>query len=1001
MIITRQPRIPFSWLIMTMVPWVFFYFLITVNGVNFFVLNRLIDNPVALTFALSLPGLLFVFLPIGPYISYQSDRIWTRFGRRKPFLIVGFTGMAFVLFTYPLAPNIWIFLGLMFLAGLFGSFNMPFESLKLEIIPPAMRGRSAAMGTWIVTVVNILFWMMIIGRFDEVIPFMNIPMSGDKIIFWSAAIGLLIALFIYTFGIKEMPPHSAITGEKFNFKQMWDSLTAPQLRYLYVFGVATILLGANLGALGQLLYINQWGYSLQEMGFNVAVGGVINLFLIPTVGLLADKGKGHNRMKIWITCLITVLLLNIAYFSYVTWYLPDQRPSLVEIIFFGELTCVVGIVAGVVYYPLVYDYVPRNLMGTYFAGTSILGGIFGFLSVNGLGLFMLGWATLFQPPAGQMARVCLARETSAQEIAGVLSSAGLAQPEGGRAASDDIIVHPWFANGIVQETGICHEIRLRDALGETKRSRQEALKKEMDAEDAKGTKADQSKLAALRTENETLAAELATRAELWSTEVLRALDDRIAKPGSETLASAQGQAATALLPTLRKANEREVDKLNRALRAENPDFIGLRIVNRGHEFFLLVSSLLPSGAHPEAVTEAACQRLISLAGGRALGLVSPDTRPIELATKQAVTADIALVENPVPTFVSPISRVVDRVLSFFTEVPPPDQKIVTLARNLTAGEKGASARVDALPARNGVRVTRVAGAESADDFPARLALLVEQVRTDGASLKLTVPAPLVDKGAVPIHYNYLAGYLYVFLLVLVGFVLVAFFLIKEKAGLVRRLGAQEVEAEQALAEENKRKSEAEAAETGVVAPAKVLHTYMPGYLIPKLLFAAAGLITVLLAFQQAWPHLRLLAMGESVEAVAISVRVVKPGQPGLVIHSQAELDAKMKEVRNAKDYHWTFYNDYLFETKDGRELTFSREVGCKLKPSMPLIDASGLPATAKLLYDPADPSIAVLPKEFSSWFVPGLIGLFGLIAFWVGATLAWFARKPIGVTDSP
>lgn len=53
MIVTRQPHIPFSWLLMTMVPWVFFYFLISVGGINLFVLNRLIDNPAALTFAIA------------------------------------------------------------------------------------------------------------------------------------------------------------------------------------------------------------------------------------------------------------------------------------------------------------------------------------------------------------------------------------------------------------------------------------------------------------------------------------------------------------------------------------------------------------------------------------------------------------------------------------------------------------------------------------------------------------------------------------------------------------------------------------------------------------------------------------------------------------------------------------------------------------------------------------------------------------------------------------
>ena len=105
----------------------------------------------------------------------------------------------------------------------------------------------------------------------------------------------------------------------------------------------------------------------------------------------------------------------------------------------------------------------------------------------------------------------------------------------------------------------------------------------------------------------------------------------------------------------------------------------------------------------------------------------------------------------------------------------------------------------------------------------------------------------------------------------------------------------------------------------------------------------------------------------------------------------------MTAARNAKDYHWTFYNDFRFETKDGQEVILRREIGCKLNPSMPLIDESGLPATAKLLYDPADSSISVLPKDFSSWFVPGLVGLFGLIAFLVGATLACFARKPIPI----
>ena len=993
MIITRQPRIPVSWLLMAMVPWLFFYLLITVNGVNFFVLNRLIDNPAALTFALSLPALIFMFLPLGPYISYKSDRIWTRWGRRKPFLLIGFSGTALVLFCYPLAPSIWVFLGLMFLGAFFGCFNGPFEALKLEIVPPAMRGRAAAIGTWIITAVNILFWMLVIGRFDEVILFLKMPLSGDKLIFWSAATGLLIAIFVYLFGIHEMPPHSGMTGEKFSFRTMWNSLTMPQLRYLYVFGIAAGLLASNLGALGQLLYINQWGYSLQEMGFNIAVGGVINLFLIPVVGFLADKGKGHNRMKIWLTCLVLILLLNITYFGYVTWYLPDQRPSLVEIIFFGEITAVAGIVGGVVYYPLVYDYIPRNLMGTYFAGISILGGITGFLSVNGLGVFLLGWAHLFQPPAGEMARICLKKDTNGTEVARIVSTAGLFTPDGVPANAKDIVASPWFANGIVQDSGICHEIRLRDAVGETKRVRLESLRKECEVLEAKTPLADPQKLAALRAEIDFLTTEINRRTEFWGGEVRRALRDRLIEAGGETLAAASGQAGVALLPTLRKAREREVDKLNRALRAEDPGFVALRIINRGHSFYLLVSTMLPAGADNDALLRSASALVVRFARTLAPGLVAPDAVHTEGQVRPAVTAEIVLVENPLPAFLSPISRVVNSVLSAFTTLPAPDQKLITLARNLGEGEAMGAARVEVLPSGKGLRVTRILSEDTGESPEALASGLVRKVRTEGASLKLTVPVPLVEQSVVPVRYNYMVGYLYMFLMVLIGFALVAVFLIKEKAGVVRKLGAEEVEAESVLAEEKQKLAEADPS----LAIASALHTYTPGFLVPKLAFAAVGLAAMLVALTQAWPHLRLLMDGTKTEAVAVSVLATKPGQPEIILVNQAEVEAKSKEVRNAKDYRWTFYNLFRFETADGREVTFQREVGCKLKPSLPLLDESGLPSTAMLLYDPKTPSSAVLPKEFSSWFVPGLVSAFGLAAFLVGSSLAWFARKPIPI----
>ena len=1004
MLVTRQNKIPFLWLIMVTLPWALFYFMIQVNGVNFFILNRLIDNPAALTFFFSLPGLIFMFVPLGPYISFMSDRIWTRWGRRKIFLIINFTGTALVMFCYPLASNVWAFLALMCAAAFVGTCGAPFEALKLEIIPPDMRGRSAAMNTWVCTILNIVFNLAVIGRFDEVIPFLGWEISGIKILYWSAAASLLIVVFNYFFGIHEVHPKSSITGEKFNVKKAWNAMTMPQLRYLYVFMIATTLLGASLGSLGTLLYINQWGYSFQEMGINIAVGGIINLFLIPIIGIFADRGRNH-RMRIWLACIIIVKILTLGYFAYVTWYLPDQRPSLVEIIFFGETTCIVGIIGGMVYYPLVYDYIPRNLMGTYSAGCGIIGGIVGFCTTNGLGLFLLCWAKFFQPPAGEMVRVCMDREMEQPQIEQILTHTNLVRPDGNTAVARDVFARPWYANGIVKDSGACYEVRLRDTDGESKMKRRDELKTKIDTLDAKialdrktgaapATIAKrEGELATLRAENTALAQELDKRAAAWRAEVIRGLGATVMTPGAEIVSNTPTHAAVSLVPTTRKAKDRDVEVLNKLLRSEDPSAVGLNTVRLERGFALSFSVLLPEGGDPDDAARKLCRRVASLSDKATPGLIASNAACSAAVIRPAAVLDLALVEDPIRNFVSPISRVMNALLSHFIELPSPDQKLISLARNVCKDSPISHARTATLAGRHGVHLIAVATADKLDDTAAWTGKAMEKIRTECASLKLTVLTPVVDQGVVPLKYNYMSGYLYVFVLVIFGFCLVMFFIHKERMGVVKKWGAEEAHAAKLQHEEKAAAAAVQGTSTQVATAAP--ETYTPGYLVPKILFAVVGLAAIGVATRQAWPDLRLLSVGRQAEAVAVSVVVSKAGQPDVVLKNQADLNAKMKAVSNAKDYTWTFYNEFSFETKDGQEVAFRRGVGCKLKPSMPLLDDYGLPTTAKLLYDPKDPSHTVLPLEYSTWLAPCLVALIGLIGFVLGAILAWFARKPI------
>lgn len=1008
MLVTRQKQIPISWLFMIAVPWVFFYFIIIMGGLNFFILNRLIENPVTLTFLLSIPGLIFTFIPLGAYVTYMSDRIWTPWGRRKIFLIIYFAGMAGLYFCYPLAPNISVFVALMFIGSLIGIFGGPFESLKLEIVPPYLRGRSGAINQWISTVINVIFWVAVLGRFDEVLPVLGKQLAGVNVIFWVGSAGGLVLVYLYCFAIKEVKPHSTITGERFTIKKLWGSLTIPQLRYLYIFVVATTMLSAGLGIFGQLLYINQWGFSLQEMGTNVAVGGVINLFLIPIVGIFADKAQRY-RMRIWIGCLLVIQVLAVASYLYYTFYLPDQRPSLVEIIFFGETSCIFGILAGMVYYPLVYDYVPRNLMGTYMAGAGILGSITGFLTNIGIGGFMWVWAAMFYPPAGEMVQVALGSPMEQHQVEKLVREAGLKTPEGEPAKPGDITARAWYANGIVSKSGTAFEVRIRDSDGEKKRTRKDKLKNECDLLEAKireKTKAGRSaasiakveaRLQTKKSEFNVLDSTLKARAETWSHEVVRGLGDKVIQPGAELIAHAPAQAVVATLPIEFRPEAAKVDKVNRIMRHRDSTFMDLGIVSQGLGFGLNVASLVPPGQDPTALIERTCATVRSVADSTVPEMFGKSPLSVSGTVKPAILLDIALVENPIRTFVSIITRGVNAVLSVFVELPPPDQKVISLGRNLIKGGFITNARALAQPGNNVLHLAVIRGDQgNSDTATAWIDSVVSRTRHECASLRLTVPQAIIEKSVVPIKYNYLTGNFYIFGCVLLGMLGVAYFISREKKGLVRKWGAEEALHEERRHAANEAKK-ANAVVSGIPhIEEQVVHkTYTPGYLWPKLGGVAIGATVLWFAWHEAWPNLRLLFAGVRSQAVVVSVVMNKPGQDDIVMSTQAELDDQTKAVSTAKDYSWTFYNTFGFTARDGQEVTFTRNVGCKLKPSLPLLDTDGLPTTAMIYYDAKAPSKVMLPLEYSTWLVPVLFTIIGLVMFLMSIALSITALRPI------
>lgn len=174
-------------------------------------------------------------------------------------------------------------------------------------------------------------------------------------------------------------------------------------------------------------------------------------------------------------------------------------------------------------------------------------------------------------------------------------------------------------------------------------------------------------------------------------------------------------------------------------------------------------------------------------------------------------------------------------------------------------------------------------------------------------------------------------------------------------------------------------------------------TYTPGYAWPKRFMILLGLGLFALGFWQLRTPLWLLAFGAHATAEMVDVVKTKPGLPDIVFHDEAELQAGLE----TRDRSFVFWNEFRFETPDGRSRTVRAPVGSQLKPLDPLVDADGLPSTETIYYDPKSPDVVAFPDILSVWFAPGALAFMGFLAMLIGTVLLYWSDKPIELPHLP
>lgn len=189
------------------------------------------DDIPMLWIAAPLTGLL-----VQPIIGYLSDRTWSpRWGRRRPYFLIGAVLSSLALFVMPHSPVLWMAAGLLWILDASINISMePFRALVADKLPESQRSYGFVMqaliigiGTWIAS--NLPWMVSKLGASDSAAPGV-LPMSV-KVAFCIGALVFLLSILWTVFKTKEYPPEDmeAFKREKEESSNMlsgiWKNVT--------------------------------------------------------------------------------------------------------------------------------------------------------------------------------------------------------------------------------------------------------------------------------------------------------------------------------------------------------------------------------------------------------------------------------------------------------------------------------------------------------------------------------------------------------------------------------------------------------------------------------------------------------------------------------------------------------------------------------------------------------------------------------------------------------
>lgn len=295
---------------------------------------------------------------IGPLCNFISDRLWTRWGRRRPFLLVASCGSLLAMSLIPYIPELVPLILLVVISSLLGDVGSTFEPLWLEIIPAAQRGAGYAIRNVMIQFASLYFFQVMFAQWDNtyhiILPYVGaIQATGEQAAYFAAAGLQIYVLFFLLFLVRETHPASQelrpwreLDWNPLRFARRFFSDVFGDKRWwaIYLFYTAPVLIASGPGPFANLMQVDQWKYDKGAMALMGLPPMLVGIFIVaPVLGRQADSFRVYSRLLLCSVMTITAAVVGWTIFTTYPGLAHSELPPLWALMVLGACFGLFGI----------------------------------------------------------------------------------------------------------------------------------------------------------------------------------------------------------------------------------------------------------------------------------------------------------------------------------------------------------------------------------------------------------------------------------------------------------------------------------------------------------------------------------------------------------------------------------------------------------------------------------------------------------------------------------